>query len=121
MLSLGLATIMCVGAAAQDHRGGRHGQDHRGKSHDGKATSKGLAEKVYRVTGADSVQKKKMKPAVDRASKRLETLRASYRKQEQKVMDSLSLQVKPFLKEDQLKKLNDWNAGKGQRGDRAQK
>lgn len=54
-----------------------------------------------------------MKPAVDHASKRLESLRLSYQKQEKRVLDSLSLQVKPYLKEEQLKKLNNWKDKKG--------
>jgi hypothetical protein len=111
LLSLGLATLVIGGAMAQHgddghrkrHRAGRgdkHGYENSGK--------RNLSDRVYRVTQADSVQKAKMKPSLDKATKRLEALRVSYRKQEKKVLDSLSLQLKPYLKEEQLKKLNDW-------------
>ena len=105
-----------IGAMAQGH-----GDNHR-KRHDGdhgkhryeNSEKRNLSDRVYRITNADSLQKQKMKPAVDRASKRITSLRLTYQKQEQRVLDSLSLQVKPYLKEEQLKKLNDWKdrAGK---------
>jgi hypothetical protein len=110
LLSLGLATIVSLGAMAQD-RGGDHHKRHdgnHGKNRTEKSGKRNLSDRIYRVTAADSLQKQKMKPAVDHASKRLESLRLSYQKQEKKVMDSLSLQVKPYLKEEQLKKLSDW-------------
>jgi hypothetical protein len=109
LLSLGLATIVSIGAMAQhgDDHHKRHGRSHD-KGHYDKSSNRNLSSRVYHVTEADSVQKQKMKPAIDRASKRLESLRLSYQKQQKKVMDSLSLQVKPYLKEEQLKKLNDW-------------
>jgi len=110
LLSLGLATIVSMGAMGQGHGGDHHhgdGGNHR-KNHAEKSGKRNLSDKIYRVTQADSLQKQKMKPAIDHASKRLESIRLSYQKQEKRVMDSLSLQVKPFLKEEQVKKLNDW-------------
>lgn len=91
----------------------RHTKD-RGQG-DGKHTSarydskKNFSSKIYRITEADSLQEIKMKPIVDRTSKRLESLRMSYQKQEKRVMDSLSIQLKPILKEDQMKRLDDFN------------
>ncbi len=118
LLGLGLATTICMSALAQDGRG-HHRNGHDGGRHGGKNkystenVGRGdLSERIYRVTGADSVQKQKMKPAVDRASKRLESLRLSYQKQDRRVMDSLSLQVTPYLKEEQQKKLTDWQSSK---------
>jgi hypothetical protein len=120
LLGLGLATAMSMNAMAQDdsgrhHRGhGGHDRD-KGKHRSEKVGNRNLSDRVYRITDADSAQKQKMKPAVDRANKRLESLRLSYQKQEKRVMDSLSLQVKPYLKEEQLKKLNDWKEKTGRR------
>lgn len=114
LLSLGLAMAVCAGVMAQGH--GDHHRRHEGKDgkrryeHSGK---RNLSERVYHVTQADSVQKLKMKPSLDRASKRLESLRLAYQKQEKRVLDSLGLQVKPYLKEDQLKKLNEWKEKAG--------
>ena len=50
-----------------------------------------------------------MKPSVEQATKRLENLRLNYQKQEKRVLDSLSLQLKPILKEDQFRRLEDFN------------
>ena len=97
LLSLGLATIVSLGAMAQGH-GGDHHKRHdggHGKYHDTNSSKRNLSDRIDRITDADSLQKQKMKPAVDRASKRLESLRLSYQKQERRVLDSLSLQVKP--------------------------
>ena len=74
-----------------------------------------MTQKVYRITNADSLQKIKMKPAIDKASKMLEALRADYQTQEMRVLDSLSLQVKPFLREDQSKSLTDMKAKGGRK------
>lgn len=116
MLSLGLATLVSVSAMAQRGDGGhhrRHDGGHDGKHRYGHSEKRNLSDRIYRVTDADSTQKVKMKPAVDRATKRLETLRTNYQKQEKRVMDSLALQVKPYLKEEQLKKLSDWKEKRG--------
>jgi hypothetical protein len=109
LFGLGLATVVSMSVMAQDHGDHHHKRhDDKGKHHYEHSGKRNLSERVYHVTNADSVQKQKMKPAIDRASKRLESLRANYQKQEKRVLDSLSLQVKPYLKEEQLQKLNNW-------------
>jgi hypothetical protein len=109
LLGLGLAILVSLNGMAQDGRG--HHQRPGGKRdkhyHEGRGKNN-LSDKVYRITAADSVQKQKLKPAIDHASKRLASLRLSYQKQERRVLDSLTLQVKPMLKEDQWQKLNNW-------------
>lgn len=111
LLGIMLAAIISSGAYAQGrgHGHGGHGRDQRNYDRSGKSS---LANRVYHITDADSVQKLKMKPVLDKTSKRLEALRASYQKQVKRVLDSLSTQLKPYLKEDQLKKLNDWRSRK---------
>lgn len=112
LLCLGMATVVNLSAMAQGHGG-----DHR-KRHDGNkgrhryahSTKSNLSDKVFRITEADSLQKQKMKPAIEHASKRLESLRLNYQKQERRVLDSMSVQVKHFLKEEQLQKLNSWTS-----------
>ncbi len=108
-----LISVITVSSIAQsrdkrDHHG-RHGDKERHQKHGGyKFKTHDLSAKVYRITNADSIQVKKMKPFVDKASKRLETLRTEYHRKEMKVLDSLQLQIKPLLKEDQLKRLSDF-------------
>ncbi|MBS1557298.1 MAG: hypothetical protein JST69_01120 [Bacteroidetes bacterium] len=111
LLGMMLAALSSA-AVAQGHGRGHGGHDNKKYSYDHSGKSS-LANRVYRVTDADSVQKIKMKPVLDKTAKRLEALRASYQKQEKRVLDSLSTQLKPMLKEDQLKKLNDWRSRKG--------
>jgi hypothetical protein len=108
-----LLTVGLTGASMAQrggHGGGHHGKGHNGrdKSYDQKEGKRNLSDKIYRITQADSVQKIKMKPLVDKASKRMETLRASYQAQEKKVLDSLRTKLKPILKEEQLKRLDDF-------------
>ena len=106
---------LCGSVCAQKKDTAMH---HKGRGHEGydkrdgsarSGSSVGFSQRIYRVTQADSLQQKKMKPIVDRTSKRIDALRLSFQKQEKRVMDSLSLQLKPILKEDQLKRLNDFN------------
>ena len=107
-------TLIGVSGNAFGQRGDRYGRGkgHGHDGHDARASkdSKGnFSNRIYRITEADSLQAKEMKPVVDRASKRLEALRLSFQKQEKRVMDSVSLQLKPMLKEDQWKRLDDFN------------
>jgi hypothetical protein len=117
MLSLVLAATMCINTYAQDGRNhGHHGKRGKSNHHTSDKSHYGnLSQKVYRVTQADSVQKLKMKPTLDKTSKRLAALRLNYEKQQKRVLDSLSLQVKPYLKEDQVKRLNDWKDKSGRK------
>ncbi len=118
LVSVLLTVCICsVNAQERDGNGGgrgRHGNKHgyHSKEHGHK---RDLASKVYSLTDADSVQRAKMKPYVDKASKRIEVLRANYEKQEAKVLDSLKIRLKPILKEDQLKKLDDFSRRKAER------
>lgn len=104
---MALVLLISAGAYAQRHDGrGKHG----GRGHDAfrRGGDRNFSEQVVRITHADSLQKKKLQPALDKVSKRLEALRASYQKQEKRVLDSLDAQLKPVLKEDQLKRWDDF-------------
>jgi hypothetical protein len=60
------------------------------------------------ITQADSTQKAKMKPILASAEKRFEALRKNYTEREKKLMDSVQVQLKPVLREEQLKKLEEF-------------
>ena len=115
MYVFALAALVGVSGSAFAQRGdGRQG----GRGHIGfdkkDATARNdakrsFAGRIYRITESDSLQVIRMKPIVDRTSKRLDALRASFARQEKRVMDSLSLQLKPILKEEQMKRLEDFN------------
>jgi Spy/CpxP family protein refolding chaperone len=115
MLSIIAFTCLSASVVAQDHKNGKGHQGRHGghRSYSGKFKNHSLADKVNRVTQADSIQAKKMKPIIDKASTRLEVLRAEYQKKEKIVMDSLSLQLKPLLKDDQKKRLDELGGKRG--------
>jgi hypothetical protein len=106
-MMMALVLLMSAGAYAQRHDGrSKHG----GRGHEAfrRGGDKNFSAQVIRVTQADSLQKKKLQPALDKVSKRLEGLRVSYQKQEKRVLDSLDAQLKPVLKEEQLKRWDDF-------------
>ena len=112
-MMVALVLLISAGANAQRHDGrGKHGgrEYDGGKGHEAfrRGGDKNFSAQVIRVTHADSLQKKKLQPTLDKASKRLEALRASYQKQEKRILDSLDAQLKPVLKEDQLKRWDDF-------------
>ena len=120
LMSLFLFTMLSPDGLAQGksnrhrdrHR--HHGGDYYG--HRGSQMHGDLSSKIYRVTHADSLQAKKMKPLLDKASNRIEILRANYHLQEKRVLDSLRFQLKPILKEDQLKRLEDFKSKDKRKG-----
>jgi hypothetical protein len=117
VVMLGIITFTCLSASvgAQDHKSGKghHGRHGDHGSYSGNFKNHSLADKVNRVTQADSIQAKKMKPIIDKVSTRLGVLRAEYQKKEKIVMDSLSLQLKPLLKDDQKKRLVEFSEKRG--------
>jgi hypothetical protein len=120
MMGIVVLTCLAMSAWAQKkedakvEKGHDRGHRHHGK-HGGRDSYKNstVADRVYRITQADSIQAKKMKPVVDKASDRMKALRADYQKKEKIVMDSLKLQLKLLLKEEQNKKLDEFNDRKG--------
>jgi hypothetical protein len=118
---LGIIVFSCLSVSvwAQKKDDNQNGKEHH-RRHGHHCSQRGggykigtLADKVYYVTQADSIQTKKMKPIVDKASTRLKALRDDFRKKEKLVLDSLNLQLKPLLKDDQKKRLDDFSERKG--------
>jgi hypothetical protein len=117
---LGIIMFMCLSVSVwaqkkDDKRNGKeyHGRHGHHSGHRGGGYRSGtLAEKINHITQADSIQAKKMKPIVDKASVRLKVLRDDFHKKEKVVMDSLNLQLKPLLKDDQKKRLDDFSERK---------
>lgn len=89
---------------------------HKGRHHkahgDGKRKYGGMntdfSHKIYRITEADSTQKIKMKSLLAKADKRLEVFRKDFQDKEKKLIDSVKAQLKPILREDQFKKLEEF-------------
>jgi len=93
------------GHSGRHHHEGRHGRHGSGRHHKGKGD---LAHRIYHVTEADSLQKKKMQPGIEHTSKSLEALQQEYLNKQKQVLDSLSQELKPFLTDAQRKQLAEW-------------
>ena len=123
--NVGMAVILFALAAfsaqAQDHKGkdghGRHQRDmHHGK--EGFRAGRGpgnFAAHVVHITGVDSAQALKLKPTLDKTAKRLEALRAKFQAQEKLALDSLGVQLKKQLTEEQYRRWDDFRYHQGER------
>jgi hypothetical protein len=119
MLGIVMFTCLSVSVWAQKKDDKQNGKEYHGRhghhsGHRGDGYRNGmLADKVYRITQADSIQAKKMKPIVDRASARLKALQDDFQKEEKIILDSLNQQLKPMLKDDQRKRLDEFGEKRG--------
>ena len=107
-----------------DHKGGGHGMhrgdkgdrnDRGGQGYGRRGEGKDFAAHVRHITGADSLQALKFKPAVDKTAKRLEALRTKFRQQEKLALDSLGTQLKKQLTEEQWKRWEDFRYHQSER------
>jgi hypothetical protein len=76
----------------------------------------GFAEKILRVTDADSVQAKQMRPVIERTMTKIDTLQNQTNAQVRALTDSMIVELKPFLKVEQLEKLNGFTKNKMNHG-----
>ena len=117
MLSLIAFTCLSMNVWAQKEEGHKNRKahperyGHYGKHHDKTYLSKNdlLSNKINRVTQADSLQAMRMKPIIDKSAERLNMLQRDFQQKKGMVMDSLKLQLKSILKEDQLHKFDEFN------------
>jgi hypothetical protein len=119
IVGISLVVLICV-AVVFARRGYGHRNHHgRGRSsHEGKRHFGGnlvSAKRIYRVTNADSVLRKKMKPAVDHAIARLKAIRKAYDSDQARVLDSIASELKPLLSEQQFDDLSDWKERQNKR------
>ncbi len=84
---------------------GRNGRD-RGADH----KKEWFVGAIDRVIKPDSVQAKQIKPITEWASQQIEAIEVSSNSQLSLIMDSVNLKLKPMLNEEQLQRLNDFNA-----------
>ena len=117
MLCLIALTCLSMNVWAQKEEGHKSRKAHHGRyGHYGKHHGKNyinkndlLSNKINRVTQADSLQAMRMKPIIDKSSERLNMLQRDFQQKKGMVMDSLKLQLKSILKEDQLHKFDEFN------------
>jgi hypothetical protein len=69
----------------------------------------GFERMIYRVTRADSAQKLAIKPILDETSAKIDELQKQSNNGISAIMDSMKIKLRPLLKDDQMKSLEDFS------------
>jgi len=72
-----------------------------------------FADKIFRITGADSAQAKQMKPVIEKTMTQIDSLENHSRQEVKVLLDSMNASFKSILKPDQMEKLNEFTAKMG--------
>ncbi len=65
-----------------------------------------FADKIFRITQADSAQAKQMKPLIEDTMIQIDSLESHSRKEAKVLLDSMKLRFKSILRSEQMEKLN---------------
>jgi hypothetical protein len=96
-----LIGVLGTGILARYHyRGNRNYSD---KQH--RESRDGFAERIYRISQADSLQLRQMQPIVNQALKSIDMLQQKTDNEVKELLDSMIFNLKPILKADQLSRL----------------
>ncbi len=107
-----LIGVLASGMFARHHYRG-NGRDF-GKEHRGMRN--GFAERIYKITQADSLQRKQMKPIVEQTMASIDTLQKKTDGEVKALLDSMIINLKPLLKTDQISKLEMLSKNNDQHG-----
>jgi hypothetical protein len=88
------------------HRG-HHGK----KGHDRQSIT--LADRIFKAIDADSSQRKLMRPIIEQAGARINNTGREHRENRHQMLDSLKIKLRPMLREEQAKKLDEFAAKRG--------
>lgn len=91
-----------TGMMARHHYRGPEKQ-YRG-NHSGNRNA--FAEKIFRITAADSAQAKRMKPLIEETMIQIDSLESHSRQEAKVLLDSMKLRFESILKPEQMEKLN---------------
>lgn len=86
----------------------RHGRGGRNISTERK--KEWFASTIYKIVQPDSAQVKQIKPITDWASQQIEAIEVSSNSQMSAVLDSVKVQLKPILTDEQQQRLIDFHA-----------
>ena len=78
----------------------------------------GFQKMIYRITQADSSQRKQIQPILDEASGKIEALESESNSRMMGIMDSMKVNLKQILTEEQNKRLEEFSNKHGRRGGR---
>lgn len=100
--------ILVPGFVGRFREGGRHpiSEQGRGRGRGGEDKKAWFAHTIYKVVQPDSAQAQKIKPITEWASQQVEQVESTSNQQLIKIMDSVKIQLKPIITEDQLKRLD---------------
>ena len=89
----------------------REGRGNRMEQHGdrGEGRKMGFQKMIYRVTQADSTQRKQIQPILDEASEKIDGLEKESNSRMTGIMDSIKVKLKPILNEEQNKKLEEFS------------
>lgn len=109
-LLVGIAIgALSTGMMARYHYRGPQKQyrgNHSGNRH-------AFADKIFRITRADSAQAKQMKPVIEKTMTQIDSLESHSRQEAEVLLDSMKLEFKSILKPDQMEKLNEFTSKMG--------
>jgi hypothetical protein len=107
-----LIGILATGMFARHH----YHSDRKGFDKEHRGNRSGFAERIYRIVQADSSQKKQMQPIVEQTMASIDTLQQKTDGEVKALLDSMIVNLKPILKEEQLSKLETFSKNKSDRG-----
>lgn len=103
-LIVGILIGLLVPGFFHKYQGGRqHGRGGRDVGNERK--KEWFASTIYRVVKPDSAQAKQIKPITEWASQQIEAIEVSSNSQMSAVLDSVKVQLKPILTEEQQQRL----------------
>ncbi len=101
-----LIGVLVPGFVGRFREGGRHPMDERGRGRGGDDKKAWFAHTIYKIVEPDSAQAQKIKPITEWASQQVALVENTSNQQLIKIMDSVKVQLKPIITEEQLKRLN---------------
>jgi hypothetical protein len=102
-----LIGLLVPGFVHKYRGGGQHGRG--GRDMGNKSKKEWFASTIYRVVKPDSAQAKQIKPIADWASQQIEAVEVSSNSQMSDILDSVKVQLKPILTEEQQQRLTEFH------------
>lgn len=102
-LIVGILIGLLVPGFFHKYEGRRHGRGGREISNERK--KEWFASTIYKIVKPDSAQMKQIKPITEWASQQIETIEISSNSQMSAVLDSVKVQLKPILTDEQQQRL----------------
>jgi regulator of extracellular matrix RemA (YlzA/DUF370 family) len=107
-LIVGILIGLLVPGFFHKYQGGRqHGRGGRDMGNERK--KEWFASTIFRVVKPDSAQAKQIKPIADWASQQIEAVENSSNSQMSAILDSVKVQLKPILTEEQQQRLTEFH------------